>query len=151
GRHVPRFARGHPVSKCFLAVNRWRVDPSIMLAASFPGQSSHGRGRGSMPRFVTNRRLAFILALCVSLVCAFASSPSFAGGSDPSGRIIDDPYSPEFPNAVGDPDMPDAGGSGKFAKRVQVERGSMGTGWRSAGDSRFNHSVMVMRLRVVLR
>ena len=97
-----------------------------------------------MPRFVTNRRLAFILALCVSLVCAFASSPSFAGGSDPSGRIIDDPYSPEFPNAVGDPDMPDAGGSGKFAKRVQVERGSMGTGWRSAGDSRFNHSVMVM-------
>lgn len=100
-----------------------------------------------MPRFEKNRQWAFILTLCVSLMFAFAA-PSFAAGDNPDGRIIDDPYIPEFPNGVGDPDIPE---TGKFAKRVQIERGSMGGGWRSAGDRSSTYGVMVMRLRIVLR
>lgn len=94
-----------------------------------------------MPRFELNRRSTFILALCVSLMC-FAAPASF---SDEGGKIVGEPRDAELPNGVGDPDVPE---TGKYAKSVQVGRGSMSSGWRSAGDSRPT-SVMVWRLRVV--
>ncbi len=97
-----------------------------------------------MPRFEMNRRSTFILALCVSLMC-FAAPASFSGEGS-SGRIIGEPRDTELPNGVGDPDVPET--AGKYAKSIQVGRGSMSSGWRSAGDSR-STSVMVWRLRVV--
>lgn len=96
-----------------------------------------------MPRFEMNRRSTFILALCVSLMC-FA--PRSSRSDDDPGRIIGEPHETEFPSGMGDPDVPET--AGKYAKSIQVGRGSMGSGWRSAGDSRPT-SVMVWRLRVV--
>jgi hypothetical protein len=96
-----------------------------------------------------NRRWTFILALCVSLICSVFARTASAGGDDSSGRIIGDPSDPGFPTGIGDPDIPEPAPS-KYAKRVQ-QGGSMGIGWGSVGDRRPTSSVLMLRLRIVLK
>jgi hypothetical protein len=137
-----RSRRDHPVSKMF-PQRRWRFTCDEWIR--FAGPIVFTKRKGNMPRFELNRRSTFILALCVSLMC-FAVRPSHSDDGS-AGRIIGEPRDTELPYGVGDPDVPET--TSKYVKSVQAGRGSMSSGWRSAGDSRPT-SVMMWRLRVVL-
>jgi hypothetical protein len=95
-----------------------------------------------MPRFKLNRRLAFILALSITLGSANALWPSI-GRSDEPPVTQDQPIGGD--NA-GDPDRP----FGSKGLRGRPFSGGMGIGRSTAGDGAVMYNARMVRLRAAL-
>jgi len=95
-----------------------------------------------MPRFGLNRRLAFILALSITLASATALWPSI-GATDEEPIPQDQPIGGE---SAGDPDRP-FGGKGM---RGRPYGGGMGIERNTAGDGAVMVNARMLRLRVAL-
>lgn len=100
-----------------------------------------------MPRFAMNRQWTFIVVLLGVLAFGLGfSSTSQAGGG--SGWFLDDPIQPTNPPGAGDPDVPETPGKHSRGSTVAPEASP---GVVAAGDSRSVESLLMMRLRIVLK